>query len=159
MEDKTKNIFISHVHEDDEILQGMKDLLSGKGYTVRDSSVNASNPNDAHSPDYIKNSILAPRINWAGVMVVLITSKTKESTWVDWEIEYANRKEKRIVGVWAQGERECTVPDSLDKYADAVVGWQAESIMDAIIGRTNNWYNQDGSERPPRDISRFNCGA
>ena len=66
---KKKNIFISHIHEDDKELGKLKELLGKKGYQIRDSSIDSSNPNNAKSPEYIKTGILAPRITWAGVMI------------------------------------------------------------------------------------------
>ncbi|MDA2927898.1 TIR domain-containing protein [Acidobacteria bacterium AH-259-G07] len=154
---ETKNVFISHVHEDDELLQNLKKLLEKNGYQIRDSSIDTNNPNEAKNEDYIKSDILAPRIQWAGTMIVLISSKTHTSEWVEWEIEYAQKKDKRIVGVWAQGAQESDLPQNLEKYADAVVGWQAEGVMDAISGKTNNWYDSKGNERPVRTIDRYNC--
>ncbi|MEI8153277.1 MAG: TIR domain-containing protein [Hyphomicrobiales bacterium] len=159
MAPQTKNVFISHVHEDDAGLQKLKDLLSSKGVAIRDASIHAGKENSANSPDYIKSQILAPQINWAGTFVVYITPKTKNSDWVNWEIEYAEKLGKRIVGVWAHGENECDIPDALDKYADAVVGWNGDKIIDAINGDIDEWDNPDGMERSPRPISRYSCAA
>src|SRR3546814_14264841 len=53
-----KNVFISHVHEDDAGLQKLKDLLASKGMDVRDSSVHKGKFNDAKDHDYIKTGIL-----------------------------------------------------------------------------------------------------
>ena len=36
MADETKNLFISHIHEDDEGLGKLKNLLKSKGMTTRD---------------------------------------------------------------------------------------------------------------------------
>lgn len=152
-----KNVFISHIHEDDEVLNDLKTLLSKKGYNIRDSSIDSSKPNKAKDKDYIKSEILAPRIQWAGVMIVLISSQTHDSEWVNWEIEYAQKIGKRIVGVWARDELETKVPDSLEKFADAVVGWQADRVIDAIEGRINNWYEPDGKEHSSRIIPRIKC--
>lgn len=157
MSDDIKNIFISHIHEDDEVLQNLKDLLTKNGYNVRDASIDSSKPNDAKDPEYIKSQILAPRITWASTMVVLISPDTCTSTYVDWEIEYAHKKGKRIVGVWAHGEKGCKAPANLDKYADAVVGWQADRVMDAINGTSNEWLNPGGEQHPIRDIPRYIC--
>jgi hypothetical protein len=153
----THNVFVSHIHEDDEKLFAMKQLLATNGFKVRDSSVNSSNPNAATSDDYIKIGILAPRIAWAGTVVVLITPETRGSKWVEWEIQYAQRHDKRIVGVWAHGDAECEMPDGLKEYADAVVGWQADKITGAICGDINNWERPDGTVCPPVAISRHNC--
>ena len=116
----------------------MKDLLRKKGYTIRDSSINSSTPNNAQSPEYIKSEILAPRITQAGTFLVLISRGTKQSEWVDWEIEYAARLGKRIVGVWEHGASEADVPEPLTKYA--LRRRQLEHRSDhGCHGRPHNW--------------------
>ena len=157
MADQTKNVFISHVHEDDAGLGKIKDLLSKNGMTIRDSSINSSNPNNAKSPDYIKSSILAPQIQWAGTLVVYVSPQTKNSEWVNWEIEYAHKLGKHIVGVWEHGAKDCDLPEALNDYADAVVGWQGNSIIDAINGTSSAWENPDGGTCAPRPIKRHPC--
>lgn len=158
MADETKNIFISHIHEDDAGLGKLKGLLKNNGMPIRDYSIDSDNPNNAHSEDYIKSQILAPRIQQSSTLVVYITPETKDSTFVNWEIEYAHGKDKRIVGVWAQGEKGCEVPDALNKLADAVVGWTGNRIIDAINGKIDGWQNPDGTQCTPRQIKRYSCG-
>ena len=157
MANKTKNIFISHIHEDDEGLGKLKSLLKDNWMTIRDYSINADNPNNAHSEEYIKSQILAPRIRQSSTLVVYISPETKDSEYVNWEIEYAQKQDKRIVGVWAHGENECEVPEALQNYADAVVGWTGNRIIDAINGKIDNWENVDGTKRAPQDIKRYSC--
>lgn len=152
-----KNVFISHIHEDDAGLADLKKLLAKQGMNIRDASINSSNPNNATSPDYIKNQILAPQINWAGTLVVYITPETKGSDWVNWEIEHAAKCEKRIVGVWAHGCNECEVPEALAEYADAVVGWHGSSIVDAIKGDCDVWEKPDGTPKEPVPLKRHPC--
>lgn len=153
----TNRIFVSHIHEDDEHIQNMRDLLKEHGHEVQVSAVDSTNPNNANDPDYIKNSILKPKIDWAGTMVVLISPGTKESPWVDWEIEEAERQGMRIVGVWTHGAGECDVPEGLAEYADAVVGWQADRIEGAISGTINNWTGSDGQPRDRQQIRKYGC--
>lgn len=157
MSEQKRNIFISHIHEDDHRLDPLKKLLSASGMEVKDGSINSDKPNNASDPDYIKYQILRPRIQWASVLVVLITSETKQSEYVQWEIEYAESLGKRIVGVWDHGEAECDMPEALDRYADAVVGWQGERVKDAIEGRINNRERPDGGDAPLRDTQRYSC--
>jgi hypothetical protein len=152
-----KNIFISHVHEDDAGLGKLKDLLKKNGMTVRDYSISSDNPNNAKSENYIKSEILAPRIQQSSTVVVYISPETKDSKFVNWEIEYAQKNDKRIVGVWADGENGCEVPDALKDYADAVVGWTGNRIIDAINGKVDNWENPDGTQCSPREIKRYSC--
>lgn len=157
MADEIHNVFVSHVHEDDAGLQKLKDLAAKHGRTLRDASIDSSSPNNAKDPDYIKHQILAPQIDWAGTFVVYVTPKTKDSEWVNWEIEYAHKQGKTIVGVWAHGHNQCEVPEALAKYADAMVGWNGSDIIDAIDGKTTGWENPDGSPNPLRPIKRYGC--
>lgn len=157
MANDIKNVFISHIHEDDEGLGDLKALVAKHGLEVRDGSINSEKPNAAKDPEYIKQNILIPRIEWASTLVVYVTPDTKDSWWVNWEIEYANKLNKRIVGVWAHGENECELPAALEQYADAVVGWHGESIVDAISGQSNDSYDINGRLREYRPIKRFSC--
>jgi hypothetical protein len=158
MANETKNVFISHVHEDDAGLGALKDLLARNGLDIRDSSITSDKPNEAQDPEYIKREILAPRIKWASTLIVYITPDTKDSAWVNWEIEYAEKMGKRIVGVWAHGASEADLPEALDQYADAVVGWNSDRIVDAVNGQTQEWRTSTGELRSERPITRYSCG-
>lgn len=150
------NVFISHRHEDDALIGQLKDMLAEKGCNVRDSSVNAATPNNANNEEYIK-SLLRARIDWAGKVIVIVSPETKNHEWVDWEIEYAKQfPDKRIIGVWAPEADGCEIPDPLKLYADAMVNWNADDIIDAINGQ-DNWRNPDGSPRAEQSITRIGC--
>jgi len=155
-----KNIFISHLHEDDELLPKLKNLIRRAGMDVRDGSINTEKPNKAQSEEYIKQKILAPRIEWASTLVVLITHDTADSWWVSWEIEEAFRKGKTVVGVFAQGATDADVPEALEKCGDAaIVGWQGDRVVAAIKGETRGWDDPaTGKPRSPAwPVSRHNC--
>ena len=155
MTDK-KNVFISHIHQDDHGLQKLRDLLASKGVEARDSSIHTGKFNNATDEHYIKTQILAPAINWAGVFICYVSPRTKNSDWVNWEIEYAAKQGKRIVGVWEHGEKECDLPIALAEYADALVGWNGDSIIDAINGK-DSWDKPDGSACSPVPLKRHPC--
>ena len=157
MTNDTRNVFISHIHENDEGLIGLKDLTARHGLNCRDASITKGKFNEAQNEEYIKYQILAPRINWSSVLVVYISPEAKNSDFVNWEIEYAHRQGKRIVGVWERGAKDCEMPDALDRYADAVVGWNGESIVDAINSDSNDWYQPNGSQHDYREIKRYSC--
>lgn len=160
MADK-KNIFISHVHEDDELLPRLRDLISKAGMEVRDGSINSDKPNNANNSDYIKEKYLKPHIDWASTLVVLITHDTAQSEWVNWEIQYAIEQGKRIVGVFAQGATDADIPDALRTHGDAaVVGWQSERVVDAINGTISGFDDPaTGNPRsaPDYTVKRFSC--
>lgn len=157
MNKETKNVFVSHAHEDDGGITDLKNLLSKAGMSIRDSSITADKENRAKSHDYIKYKILGPHIEWAGALIVYISPKTKDSEWVNWEIRHARAKGKTIVGVWELGASGCEVPEELDGHGDAVVAWNTEKIIDAINGNYTKFENPDGTLRGPRSIPRHPC--
>jgi len=161
MADK-KNIFISHVHEDDDLLPKLKELIGRAGMEVRDGSINSDKPNYATNPDYIKEKYLRPHIDWASTLVVLITHDTAQSDWVNWEIKYAVEQGKNVVGVFAQGATDADIPEELRKHGDAaVVGWQGDRVVDAINGKITGWDDPaTGNPRTTPDwvAKRYTCG-
>ena len=157
MKMEMRNVFISHIHEDDSGLAKLKSLLFQKGLKLRDYSITAEKPNRAKSEGYIKYGILGPRIKQTGVLIVYVTEDTKKSKWVNWEIESAHKQGKRIVGVWAHGEKGCEIPRALDDYGDALVGWNGSSIVDAINGDFNGFEVPGGGHGAYRPIPRAPC--
>lgn len=155
---ETRNIFISHIHEDDSGLADLKNLLSNNGMTPRDYSVTADNPNNAHNDDYIKYQILAPRIQRASALVVYISADMRFSRWVNWEIEHAAREGKTIVGVYEHGASGCELPEAFQSHGDALVGWTGNDIIDAINGNLREWRTENGNPPPQHNIPRHDCG-
>ncbi len=151
----TKNVFISHVHEDDDLLPGLKALVGKAGMEVRDGSINSDKPNQAHSEEYIKREILAPRIEWASTLVVLISKDTATSEWVNWEINCAAKLGKRVVGVFARGATDADIPEELQRCGDAVVvGWNGQRVVDAVEGKISTWDNPE-TEEPRTPVWRI----
>ena len=142
-----RNVFISHTHKDNDGVSDTKRLLEKHGMTCRNGSITLDKFNAANNEDYIKYQVLAPRINWSSVLVVYVTPDTKRSRWVGWEIEYARKQGKRIVGVWERGKKGCDLPEALDRYADAIVGWNGESLIAAIDGTFNERTGIAGSRK------------
>ena len=157
MSDKIKNMFISHIHKDDPDLPKLKDLAAKNGIQLRDYSITSDKENNAKNEDYIKWKILNPRIEWASTLAVYTSPDTWKSKWVNWEIERAHKLGKRIVGIWQHGAKDCKIPEALEKYADAMVGWNGENIADAITGESDDWYKLTGEEGAYRDIRRYRC--
>ena len=157
-----QHVFISHHHADDAGVDKMTKLLKSKNYDIRNSSIRAKPANQerlekGRVSDAVIQRLLRSKISWAGCAVVLIGKDTHSRPWVNWEIEEAHRQGKRIVGVCDPDARDSEIPSSLDKYADAIVGWQADRIVDAISGVIDNWEKHDGTPFPKRTIPRVIC--
>ena len=150
------NTFVSHYHEDEEGVKGLKSLL-GDNVTMKNSSVTSDKFNRANNPEYIKN-LLRSRIDWASTVVCLIGPKTHDSEWVQYEIEYAHKKGKPIVGVFMRGSTDADLPDAVADYASAIVGWNEQSILKAFDGK-GIFNNADGTSRPygTGEAVRYTC--
>ena len=154
---KIKNIFISHIHDDDNQVPNVKGAIENHGCEVRNGSIDSSKENDANAENYIKYDILAPRIKWAGALVVYITPDTHESDWVNWEIEFAGKDGIPIVGIWGDGCEGSELPDAFHDYGGALLPIDSQHLLDAIEGNYTNWNTPKGEDIPMRTMPRYGC--
>jgi len=157
-----RHLFISHHHQDDAEVSNLTNLLSGKGYDIRNSSIRAKPENqkrldEKRVSEKVIERLLKMKISWASTVVVLIGKDTHTRPWVNWEIDKANEQGKRIVGVFVRGGTEADIPSSLEKYGSAIVNCNTESIISAIDGN-NEFKNTDGTDRSgPNSGGSVNC--
>lgn len=159
---KRRHVFISHHHKDDATVDKMSSLVGRHGYDIRNSSIRAKPANQERLDrglvkDATIRRLLRMKMSWAGAVIVIIGKETHSRPWVDWEVQEAERQGKRIVGMWEEGGKQHKLPPSLEAYADAVVGWQADQILGAVDGTINNWKKSDGQAVPPRETKRITC--
>ena len=161
--DVRRHLFISHHHQDDSLVDKFTNLLGGKGWDVRNSSIRAKPANaerlkNGLVKDAVLKRLLRMKISWASTVVVLVGEKTHSRPWVNWEIDQANAQGKAIVGVFEQGGKDADIPKSLEKYASAIVSWNASSIQRAIANGERFFESSDGSVRQPVNGSaRTSC--
>src|ERR1700719_2412138 len=134
-ENKRRHVFISHHHEDDAEVGKLTDLLSRRGYDIRNSSIRAKPKNQAKLDkglvkDETIRRLLRMKISWAGKVIVLIGKHTHSRPWVDWEIKQAHKQGKQIIGIYAQGATAADVPPSFEEYGSKLVGWNTDNITD-----------------------------
>lgn len=150
------NIFVSHNHSDDDDVKRLVSNIRDKGFDVSDYSVTLDKPNDANDENYIKYKILAPKIDLCSVVAVVVSPETKNSHYVNWEIEYAQRHNKRIVAIYENGAKGCDLPEALGDCFDSIVAWDTNKIIRAIDGE-NFTETEDGVVRRPRNVPPAPC--
>ena len=161
-QNRRRHLFISHHHQDDKEVTKLTDLLSTRGYDIRNSSVrmkpeNQRRMDEKRVSEKVIERILRMKISWASTVVVLIGKDTHSRPWVNWEIDKANEQGKRIIGVYVRGGTEADIPPSLEKYASAIVAWNSDSIINAIDGE-NSFQNPEGADRVgPNAGGTVNC--
>lgn len=162
MPDIIKNVFVSHHHKDDASVDGLTSILSNKGYQIRNSSIRVK-PENQKRLDQKKVSdrtierLLRMKMRWASQVIVVIGKETHTRSWVDWEIKAAHQLGKPIIGVYENGLKDqVEIPKNLQKYATSIVGWRANSIIDALSGKSLFEY-PDGTPFPKKNGGNAVC--
>ena len=164
MPDKIKNVFVSHHHKDDASVDNLTDMVSGKGYKLRNSSIrikqeNQKRLNQNMVSDRTIERLLRMKMRWASQMIVVIGKQTHERSWVNWEVKAAYQLGKPIIGVYENGLKDqVEIPENLDKYATSIVGWRPDSVIDALEGKgISQFQNPDGTPSPRKDGGNIKC--
>lgn len=150
------NVFISHHHKDDGLVDKLTDLLSKNDCEIRNSSIRAKPANQERLDkglvkDKVIERLLRMKMSWAGTVVVIVGKETHTRPWVNWEIKEAEKQGKNIVGVYEYGLKDkVELPAALRKYGTSQVGWDSACIIDAING-TPTFQNPDGTPSPRQD--------
>ena len=157
MTDETKKIYACSNPKDDTGQSKLIALLEDNGMQVENYLDGSDNADSVHSEDDIRRVAICPKIEQCSTVVVCISPEVKDSDRVNWEIEIAHSKGKRIVGVWEYGGIGCEMPEALTKFSDAVVDWKEDRILDAINGEINETRNPDGTLCTPTQFERYCC--
>lgn len=125
---RTYAVFICHDWEySDDYSRVCEFLDAAPNFAWRDLSVPEHDPLDTN--DMLQKN-LRDQIRPADVMLVLAGMYTARSNWMDWEMDFARRIGKSIVGIRPWGNVQ--VPVVVQNNADEIVGWNTGSIADAI---------------------------
>jgi hypothetical protein len=157
-----KNVFVSHHHKDDASVDGLTSMVSNKGYDFRNSSIRAKPENQARLDqkkvsDRTIERLLRMKMRWAGQVIVVIGKETHERPWVNWEIKVAHQMGKPIIGVYENGLKDqVEIPENLKKYATSIVGWRADSVINALNGE-GKFQFPDGTSCPKTQGGNIGC--
>lgn len=128
------NVFISHYGEDEPHLDKLRDRLNSIGCEVRNSSIEKKNYRKDKVEDATIAAEIRSHINWAGTFIVMIGEHTHERPWVNYEIRYAARQGKTIVGIYEYGCKDnVELPEAYKRYGGSPLGWNSLEKLDDII--------------------------
>lgn len=127
---RTYSVFICHDWEySDEYDRVCEFLDTAPNFRWRNLSVPEHDPLDT---DDMLEKNLRDQIRPADVLLVLAGMYTAHSDWMDWEMAFARRIGKSIIGVKPWGNVQ--LPVVVQRNADAIVGWNTDAIVSAIRG-------------------------
>lgn len=92
----TKRVFLSFRAEDKAQVNGLRLLAANPVFDLEFYDESVRTPYKSNDAQYIKNKI-REKIARTSVTVVLLTSQTHTSEWVDWEIEESLKKGNKII--------------------------------------------------------------
>ena len=128
------NVFISHYGEDELHLDRLRDRLKNIGCEVRNSSIEKKDYRKDKVADATIAAELRSHINWAGTFIVMIGEHTHERPWVNYEIRYAARQGKTIVGIYEHGCKDnVELPEAYKRYGGSPLGWNSLEKLDDVI--------------------------
>ena len=125
---RTYSVFICHDWEySDEYDRVCEFLDTAPNFRWRNLSVPEHDPLDT---DDMLEKNLRDQIRPADVLLVLAGMYTARSTWMDWELAFARRIGKPIIGVKPWGNVQ--LPVVVQRSADEIVAWNTAAIVGAI---------------------------
>ncbi|MFM5643444.1 TIR domain-containing protein [Aeromonas caviae] len=127
------NIFISHSWGSHEELLRLRNLLNQRPYFKAEfSEVSKDIPINSANSEYIKR-VLSEKIRNSNVLLAIAGMYASHSTWMEWEMDTANRHGIPVIGVIPHGAMR--VSQVVANRSIEQVRWNTESIVDAIRRR------------------------
>ncbi|WP_236102879.1 TIR domain-containing protein [Dethiosulfovibrio faecalis] len=128
------NIFISHAWRYSERYEKLSNMLNEAKYLrTIDYSVPqwkpVIDPEHPCNKSDLKNA-LTEQISHASVVIVIAGMWASYSEWIQYEIDEAQRMWKPILGIKPRGQER--IPSAITQNADEMVGWNTETIVNAI---------------------------
>jgi len=129
-------LFISHSWEYSDEYNRMIELLRDyPNFSFRNYSVPEVDEIDANSEEELEQALREDQIKPATVVIILGGMYVAHSKWIKKEVILAEIEGKPILGVSPHGSDQ--MPNFVEDHADEIVGWQAESVVEAIRDLAN----------------------
>lgn len=123
------NIFISHAWKRSEHYKKIVKWLDDSDIEYKNYSVPEDDPLETKTKKELKES-LTNQIKPSSCVIILAGMYAAYSDWIEYEIDEATRMGKYIIGVEPWGQEK--VPTIVSNNADVMVGWNSDSVVNAI---------------------------
>ena len=129
----TYNLFISHSWAYSDAYEKLVNLLNAKPYfDYNNYSVPKNDPIHNAPYEYQLKEAIRKQMQPASCVLIMAVVYSTYSKWINIEIELAKSMNKKIIAIepWGSEKTSRTVKNA----ADVIVGWNTDSIVDAIRG-------------------------
>ncbi len=129
----TYNLFISHSWAYSDAYEKLVNLLNAKPYfDYNNYSVPKNDPIHNAPYEYQLKEAIRKQMQPASCVLIMAGVYSTYSKWINIEIELAKSMNKKIIAIepWGSEKTSRTVKNA----ADVIVGWNTDSIVDAIRG-------------------------
>ena len=129
----TYNLFISHSWAYSDAYEKLVNLLNAKPYfDYNNYSVPKNDPIHNAPYEYQLKEAIRKQTKPASCVIIMAGVYSTYSKWINIEIELAKSMNKKIIAIepWGSEKTSRTVKNA----ADVIVGWNTDSIVDAIRG-------------------------
>jgi hypothetical protein len=128
----TRRVFISYEGSDRMKAKGFRLLRWNKNVDVEFQDRHLLDPVDSTNKDYIQQCI-RDEIHGTSTTVVLVGENTKDSDWVDYEIERSLKDGNGLVAIKVDDSiSDEDVPDKLKENGAEIIDWNPDEFGDAI---------------------------
>ena len=127
------NLFISHSWSYSDSYEKLIRLLDAKPYfTYKNYSVPQNDPIHHAHYDYQLKAAIKSQMQPASCVLILAGVYATYSKWINIEIDLANSMGKKIIAIQPWGAK--LTSTVVKNTADVIVGWNTDSIVNAIRG-------------------------
>ncbi|NLV15203.1 TIR domain-containing protein [Haloarcula argentinensis] len=124
-------LFVSHSWDYSDEYENLTDLLDeANHFKYMNHSIPEEEEIDADTDEELEEELREGQIKPASVVIALAGLYSSYSDWISREIRIAEDEDKPILGVepWGSG----STSNYVERHADQVVGWNTDSIVEAI---------------------------
>ena len=126
---KNYHLFVSHAWDYKAHYYTIEEWLKNNNITFSNYSVPKHAPLNVSTSKELKNA-LYERIRLSSGIIIIAGMYVAYSEWIDYELELAYNLNKPIIAIRPRGQER--IPKKIQKYATTIVGWNSNSLIDAI---------------------------
>ncbi len=128
-----RKVFISFQHDDKQLVEFLRGQAKSENSKLDFIDMSLQVPFNSENAEYIRQGTKS-RIQQCSVTTVMVTDKTHQSDWVNWEIRESIKLGKGVVVIDKRSNTSAPMPAAINENESNVkiVPWKHKEIMDAI---------------------------